>query len=133
MSEQHSDRLDTASSPAPPPVVFKVVPRLDWERARALGVYPGSPDDMRDGYIHFSAAHQLAGTLAKHFRGKPDHLLVAFDTEALGPDLKWEPSRGGDLFPHLYGPLPAALALWHRPLELGADGVPILQGEWLEC
>ncbi|MBL8882956.1 MAG: DUF952 domain-containing protein [Hyphomicrobium sp.] len=133
MSQQHCDPEDVGSAWAKPPVVFKVLARAGWEEARADGLYRGSPDDKRDGFIHFSAAHQLEGTLAKYFRGKADHLLVAFDTDALGPELKWEPSRGGDLFPHLYGPLPVALALWQRPLELGADGVPSLQGEWLEC
>lgn len=131
VSAQHCD--SGTNNQAPPPVVFKVLAREDWDRARTTGVYNGSPDDLRDGYIHFSAAHQLGATLAKYFRGKTDHLLVAFDVQALGPDLKWEPSRGGDLFPHLYGPLPAALALWQRPLELGADGVPRLREEWLEC
>ena len=133
MSQQHCDPEDVGSAWAKPPVVFKVLARAGWEEARADGLYRGSPDDKRDGFIHLSAAHQLEGTLAKYFRGKADHLLVAFDTDALGPELKWEPSRGGDLFPHLYGPLPVALALWQRPLELGADGVPSLQGEWLEC
>lgn len=133
MSQQHCDPEDVGSAWAKPPVVFKVLARAGWEEARADGLYRGSPDDKRDGFIHFSAAHQLEGTLVKYFRGKADHLLVAFDTDALGPELKWEPSRGGDLFPHLYGPLPVALALWQRPLELGADGVPSLQGEWLEC
>ncbi len=133
MSQQHRDRKDGESDLVKPPVVFKVLARADWDEARVDGLYRGSPDDRRDGFIHFSAAYQLEGTLAKYFRGKADHLLVAFDTDALGPELKWEPSRGGDLFPHLYGPLPVALALWQRPLELGADGVPNLQGEWLEC
>jgi len=97
------------------------------------GRYDGSSDDRRDGFIHFSAADQLGGTLAKYFRDRPDLVLVAFETAALGDALKFEPSRGGDLFPHLYGSLPTALALWQRPLELGADGVPLVKEEWLEC
>lgn len=131
MSEQHLHKDDLLLGTMP--VVFKVLSRVEWEKARVSGIYLGSADDLRDGFIHFSTAQQLEGTVAKYFRGKADHLLVAFDSEALGADLKWEASRGGMLFPHLYGPLPCALALWQRPLELGTDGVPIIRGEWLEC
>lgn len=113
--------------------VYKIVSARAWEDASATGQYLGSPDDVRDGFIHLSSAHQIAGTLAKHFRGKTDLLLVAFATEALGPALKFEPSRGGDLFPHLYAPLPTAAALWQRRLPAGADGVPHFDKDWLEC
>jgi uncharacterized protein (DUF952 family) len=116
-----------------PDVIFKVLPAADWRAACLLGRYDGSDDDRRDGFIHFSTACQLAGTLVKYFRGRPDLVLVAFGTAAVGAGLKFEPSRGGDLFPHLYGPLPTALALWQRPLELGPDGVPLVKEEWLEC
>jgi uncharacterized protein (DUF952 family) len=114
-------------------IVYKVLPERDWTAACQNGAFAGSQDDMRDGFIHLSAAHQLAGTLAKYFRNQQDLLLVAFRSADLGPELKCEPSRGGELFPHLYGPLPTAVALWQRPLELGVDGVPLINVEWLEC
>lgn len=114
-------------------VIYKVLPAADWAAACEQGAFSGSADDARDGFIHLSAAHQLGGTLAKYFRDQKNLLLVAFRSTDLGPDLKYEASRGGDLFPHLYGPLPTALALWQRPLELGGDGVPVVKSEWLEC
>jgi uncharacterized protein (DUF952 family) len=113
--------------------VFKIVARDAWEEASRLGSYAGSSVDVRDGFIHLSAYHQLEETAAKHFSGQDDLLLIAFDADALGDALKWEPSRGGDLFPHLYAPLPAARALWTKPLPLGTDGVPILPEGMLPC
>lgn len=106
--------------------VFKILARAEWDHACGQGQYAGSSDDARDGFIHLSAAHQAAATASKYFRNKPDLLLVAFDAAQLGAALKWEPSRGGDLFPHLYGPLLPALALWTKPLPLGEDGVPLI-------
>lgn len=97
-------------------LVFKICTALEWEEAARARQYLGSADDIRDGFIHLSASHQLAGTAAKYFSGKTDLVLVAFSDEQLGPRLKWEESRGGDLFPHLYGSLPVALALWVKPL-----------------
>lgn len=114
-------------------IIYKVLPASDWTTASAQGVFLGSRDDVRDGFIHLSAAHQLGGTLGKYFRDQKDLLLVAFRSADLGPDLKYESSRGGDLFPHLYGPLPTTLSLWQRPLDLGPDGVPVVRSEWLEC
>ena len=76
----------------------------------------------RDGFIHFSTAAQVAETAAKHFAEESDLVLVAVDADALGAALKWEPSRGGDLFPHLYGPLPLTAVRWARPLPRAADG-----------
>jgi uncharacterized protein (DUF952 family) len=96
--------------------VYKIVSRADWADAQAKGRYEGSADDLRDGFIHLSAEDQWAGTAAKYFAGRDDMLLVAFEAEALGSGLRWEPSRGDALFPHLYGSLPAALALDQRPL-----------------
>lgn len=113
--------------------IYKVLDASEWQAACAAGAYHGSPDDVRDGFIHFSAAHQLEGTLQKYFRDRHNLVLVAVPSDALGPALKFEPSRGGDLFPHLYGPLPTALALWQRPLALREDGVPDVKGDWLEC
>lgn len=110
-------------------MIFKIVEREEWRAACRTGSYGGSSDDVRDGFIHFSAAHQLRGTAAKHFQGVRDLLLVAVDDAALGAALVWEASRGGDLFPHLYDVLPTELALWEKPLPLGADQVPVLPDE----
>jgi uncharacterized protein (DUF952 family) len=103
-------------------VIYKVMEADAWRDADAAGAYHGSADDARDGFIHFSTADQLPGTLAKHFSGRDGLLLVAVDAAALGDNLVWEPSRRGDLFPHLYAPLPAEAALWTTPLPLNNDG-----------
>ncbi len=108
----------------PSPTVYKICPRADWDAACRDGHYRGSADDLRDGFIHFSAASQVAATAARHFRGQPGLVLVAIDAAALGPALRWEPSRGGDLFPHLYAALPVAAATAVADLPLAADGVP---------
>ena len=110
-------------------IIYKVCGAADWAAAASSGRYDGSADDARDGFIHFSTAAQLSGTLAKHFAGREDLVAVAVDAGALGEALKWEPSRGGDLFPHLYGALPAGAALWTRPLPLGPDGRHLLPPE----
>lgn len=104
--------------------VFKVVAQSDWTDACQRGTFEGSADDLRDGYIHLSAGDQVAETLAKHFRGQSDLLLVEFDAETLGDRLHWEPSRGRELFPHLYAPLPTAAARSVHKLTLGPTGVP---------
>lgn len=111
-------------------IIYKVLPAHEWQAALAAGAYQGSADDARDGYIHLSAKHQLAGTLAKYFRDRDDLVLVAFSASDFGQLLRYEPSRGGDLFPHLYGQLPATASIWQRPLTLGADGVPLLDEAW---
>lgn len=85
-------------------------------------MFNGSPVDRADGYIHFSTAAQVRETAARHFAGQSDLLLVAIDTRAIGAALKWEPSRGGALFPHLYGTLPVSAAIVTLPLPLGTDG-----------
>jgi uncharacterized protein (DUF952 family) len=92
-------------------LVYKICPRAEWEAALAEGVYHGSEVDRRDGFIHFSSEAQVGETLRRHFAGQRDLLLVAVDSGALGPALRFETSRGGELFPHLYGPLPVSLAL----------------------
>lgn len=107
--------------------VFKILQSEDWTNAAAIGFYSGSADDRRDGYIHLSSGAQIEGTLTKYFRGQSGLVLVAFETAALTTHLRWEASRGGDLFPHYYGPLPTKLALWQRPLPVGADGIPIFE------
>ncbi|MBL8551558.1 MAG: DUF952 domain-containing protein [Hyphomonadaceae bacterium] len=85
-------------------LVFKILRKDEWPLAAE--VFEGSADDRRDGFIHLSTGAQVAGTLKAHFRGENDLLLLEIDAASLGPALKWEPSRGGALFPHLYGALP---------------------------
>jgi uncharacterized protein (DUF952 family) len=110
-------------------VIYKVMEAEAWRDAEAAGAYHGSADDTRDGFIHFSTADQLPGTLAKHFAGQDGLVLVAVDAAALGEKFVWEPSRRGDLFPHLYAPLPAEAALWTAPLPLNNDGEHELPAE----
>ena len=92
-------------------MIYKILTRAEWDAALAAGAFTGSPVDVTDGYIHFSTAAQVRETAAKHFAGKTELLLVAIDPASLGSALKWEPSRGGALFPHLYAPLDPALAV----------------------
>lgn len=108
--------------------IYKLLTRPEWLAASDAGGFTGAPVDIADGYIHFSTAAQAQETGRKYFSGVENLVAVAFEAEALGEGLKWEPSRGGDLFPHLYGPLPTALAVEAMPVELDADGVPILTG-----
>jgi uncharacterized protein (DUF952 family) len=103
-------------------LVFKLVDRASWQAAAASGVFGGSPIDARDGFIHFSTAAQVRETAARHFAGRADLLIVAVAAGALGAALRWEPSRGGDLFPHLYGPLPLDAVRWVADLPLDAAG-----------
>jgi uncharacterized protein (DUF952 family) len=103
-------------------LIFKIAGAGEWRRAEAAGVFGGAPADRADGYIHFSTAPQAVETAAKWFVGRDDLVLAAVEAEALGPALRWEPARGGALFPHLYGPLPLSAVRWTRPLPLGADG-----------
>ncbi|MEL7028917.1 MAG: DUF952 domain-containing protein [Pseudomonadota bacterium] len=102
--------------------IYKIMTAGEWRSVRAAGVYRGSLDDWRDGYLHFSSAAQARKTAEKHFAGAADLRLVTVDAEALGEALKWEPSRGGDLFPHLYGDLPRSAILEVTALPLGEDG-----------
>jgi len=104
-------------------MIYKITFVPVWTAACRKGLFEGSPDDRRDGYIHFSTAEQVQVTAEKYYRGREDLLLVAFEEKEL-PALKWEPSRGGELFPHLYAPLPTARAVWAKPLALGDDGIP---------
>lgn len=109
-----------------PDVAFKILSRVDWRAALAEGRYDGSAVDRADGYIHLSAAEQLEATAAKHYAGQADLMLVEVDLTALGDALIWEPSRGGALFPHIYGPLPVAATRAARALSVTADGRMIL-------
>ena len=103
-------------------IVYKIVAAKEWAEAEAAGVFAGAPVDRADGFIHFSTAQQAPETAAKWFAGRGDLTLAAVNTEALGDDLRWEPSRGGALFPHLYAALPMSAVVWSRPLPLGSDG-----------
>lgn len=103
-------------------MIFKIVPASLWAAAEAEGHFAGSPVDVADGFIHFSTAAQVRETAARHFAGQADLLLAAVPAAALGEGLRWEPSRGGDLFPHLYGVLPMTAMAWVKPLPLGEDG-----------
>ena len=102
--------------------IFKLVDRTSWQAAVVSGAFSGSPVDQRDGFIHFSTAAQVRDTAARHFARQADLLIVAVDAGALGDALRWEPSRGGDLFPHLYGPLPLDAVRWTAGLPLDAAG-----------
>ncbi|HSG94662.1 MAG TPA: DUF952 domain-containing protein [Afifellaceae bacterium] len=103
-------------------LIFKICSRTFWREAQAAKRYTGAPVDVADGYIHLSTAAQVGKTAAKHFAGQNDLVLVAADAARLGRALKWEPSRDGDLFPHLYGDLPVAAVSWVRALPVGKDG-----------
>lgn len=103
-------------------LIYKIVSRSDWRAAEAEGVFRGAAIDLADGYIHFSAAEQVEETAARHFAGREDLLLLAIDSERLGDALKWEASRGGALFPHLYDALALDAVTRLHPLPLGADG-----------
>ena len=103
-------------------LVYKICPRPLWRSAEEAGAFAGAPVDLEDGFIHLSTAAQLRETAAKHFRGQDDLLLVAVDAARLGDRLRYEPSRGGDLFPHLYGELALDAVAWVAPLPLGPDG-----------
>lgn len=118
------NRSAMPAEPAPPDraTVYKISPRAAWTAAEAAGAFTGAAVDLADGFIHFSAAHQARETAARHFAAQAGLVLVAVEAAALGEALKWEPSRGGDLFPHLYGPLPMTAVRSVVDLPLGSDG-----------
>jgi uncharacterized protein (DUF952 family) len=103
-------------------IVYKIVATEEWAAAETAGAFTGASVDRADGFIHFSTAEQAPETAAKWFAGRGDLTLAAIDAEALGDDLRWEPSRGGALFPHLYRALSMSVVVWSRPLPLGPDG-----------
>jgi uncharacterized protein (DUF952 family) len=105
-----------------PPFIYKLVPAAAWQQAERLGRFTGSPVDVADGYIHFSTAAQVAETAAKHFAGVADLVLVQVATANVDAPLRWEPSRGGALFPHLYGDLSLRAVRAVTSLPLGDDG-----------
>ena len=105
-----------------PALAYKVLTAAEMAQLEAAGTFAGAPVDLADGYIHMSTAAQLDETVAAHFAGQTDLHLVAVDLDALGGSVKWEPSRGGALFPHLFAPLPLSAAIAYGPLERGSDG-----------
>ena len=102
--------------------IYKICDAAIWREAERSGVFRGAAIDLADGYIHFSTAEQAIETAARHFAGQGDLVLASVDAGVLGDRLKWEPSRGGALFPHLYGTLPMAAVRRVTPLPLGPDG-----------
>lgn len=108
------------------PTLYKICPGSLWREAEQAGVFRGSTDDLRDGFIHLSTAAQLAETAAKHFTGQDNLLLIGVDEDALGDALRWEPSRGGALFPHVYAALPLAAVRFVAELPIGDDGRHVL-------
>lgn len=110
-------------TPTPEPdLIYKIATADAVAGAQASGSFTGMPIDHRDGYIHLSTAAQLGETLSLHFRGQRDLVLLAVRTADVAGSLRWEPSRGGDLFPHLYGPLPLAAVAWTASVSVAADG-----------
>jgi uncharacterized protein (DUF952 family) len=105
------------------PLIYKICPEALWREAEAAGAFAGAPVDLADGFIHFSTAEQVRETAAKHFAGQRDLLLVAVEDTRLGEALRYEPSRGGALFPHLYGAFDPKAARWIAPLSSGDDGL----------
>jgi uncharacterized protein (DUF952 family) len=108
--------------------IFKILRAGEWAELLEKGATDGAPVDKADGFVHFSTAKQVAETAARHFAGEDGLILAAFEADDLGAALVWEPSRGGALFPHLYGPLRAADVLWHAPLAL-EGGTHVFPGE----
>jgi uncharacterized protein (DUF952 family) len=102
--------------------IYKICPQALWREAETAGRFDGAPVDLADGFVHFSTAAQVRETATRHFAGARDLLLIAVDPETLGEKLRWEPSRGDALFPHLYGSLPLSSVRSVAPLPLGPDG-----------
>lgn len=103
-------------------MIYKILTAEQHDALQAAGQTAGAPIDLADGFVHFSTAEQVQETAAKHFAGQDGLWLLAVDPKPLGDALKWEPSRGGALFPHLYGPLRVADVIWAEPLPLGPGG-----------
>lgn len=98
-----------------PTTAYKILTADQWVQFQHDGQFHGAPIDIADGYIHMSTAEQLAETLAKHFAGQDNLTIAEIDLPSVGTNLKWEVSRGGALFPHLYAPLPMSAVIAHRP------------------
>ena len=121
-----SEPTTSSASPLLPPTVYRILTRQAWEAAASLGRYTGSEHDVRDGFIHFSTAAQVAETAAKHYAGLEDLVLLSVPVAALGSALRWEVSRGGALFPHLYAALRTSHVARVDPLPLDERGRHVL-------
>lgn len=106
--------------------IYKILPRKAWAAAHSVGRFEGSPIDLADGFIHFSTAAQVQETARRHFNGQADLVVLEVEADDLGEAVRWEPSRGGEAFPHLYGALNAAQVRYVIEAPLDADGVPIV-------
>jgi uncharacterized protein (DUF952 family) len=106
--------------------IYKILSRAEWQAAQAAGRFEGSAVDLQDGFIHFSTAAQASETARRHFAGQGGLVVLEVEADDLGAALRWEPSRGGDLFPHLYGPLDATRVRNVTEAPLGEDGTPQL-------
>lgn len=106
--------------------IYKILPRAEWTAAHEARAFQGSAIDLADGFIHFSTAAQAQETATRHFADQTGLVVLGVEADDLGAALKWEPSRGGDLFPHLYGPLEASLVRYVTEAPLGPDGAPQL-------
>jgi len=111
------------------PLIYKICHKAEWDAAVRNGLYAGSAKDREDHFMHFSTGQQVTGTLDRHYADAGDLVLVAVDPATLGRALKYEPSREGTLFPHLYGTLPLAFVKWARPIRRAADGRFVLPKE----
>lgn len=103
-------------------LIYKILRPAEWAALRSQGRTTGAPVDIADGFVHFSTAAQLSGTLSKHFADEDNLTLLACDAQTMGTDLRWEASRGGDLFPHLYRVLKMTDILWTRDITRNATG-----------
>ncbi|WP_226779395.1 DUF952 domain-containing protein [Oceaniglobus trochenteri] len=108
--------------------IYKIFRAQEWAALSELGTTGGAPIDIEDGFVHFSTAAQVQETLDKHFAGETDLLLLAVEADKLGESLKWEESRGGQEFPHLYRALSLADVIWHRPIGTGPAGHILPEG-----
>ncbi|MBA4808155.1 DUF952 domain-containing protein [Brevundimonas sp.] len=106
---------------------YKIIAVDEWRAALAEGAYAGSAVDLADGYIHMSTGEQLVETARRHYAGRADLMLLTVDLSRFGDDLVWEPSRGGDLFPHLYAPLPASAVTSARAFAVAEDGAMVFE------
>ena len=104
-------------------LIYKIATGDQWRSARSSGRFEGAPIDLADGFIHFSTEGQTRETAARHFAGQTDLVVAALDADALGDRLKWEPSRGGQLFPHLYRPFAMTEVVWAKPLPADPAGM----------
>lgn len=114
--------MDDPSHPQRPELVYRLLDEAVWRAAQQAGLFPGTEHDLRDGFVHLSTAAQVAETAARHYAGQRGLVLLTVAARALGDALRWEPSRGGALFPHLYAPLRVSDVARVDPLPLAADG-----------